>query len=620
MIDDAHARVRVDDPGRAVPDRARLPADHGRADLSSCSTASSARTSTTWRPAATSTSGSTCSGSSAIPRCYILILPAFGIVSEVLPTFARKPLFGAPGRHLLRRADRLLRLRRLEPSHVRDRHGPGGRLRRSRSPRCSSRSRPGVKIFNWLATLWGGSIRATTRAALRGRPGRALHHRRPLGRHARLAAGRPAADRQLLRRRAPPLRADRRQPLRALRGHLLLVAEDDGPPARRGAGPAQLLADVRGLQPRVLSTALPRRAGDAAPHLHLSAPTRAGPPPTSPRRSARSASRWPCSSSWSTPGAASAVARRHPRIPGTGARSSGGPRRRRRRTTSTRSRRSTAATRSGARSTVPVARPPPALASAEARRRRARGDSPACAVALAAADRARDADRGGRRPDPRRARRGRHPLDRSGRSSAWRSSITGRRSTRTRQGVLGLDHRKMAMWVFLGSGVLLLRHARRDLPRVQGPERRRARRRTRSSTSRRRRCLDLRPPDVEPAHGAGARRRPARRPAAGAALALRHRVLRPDLPRLPGVRVHRVRPRGLHAPAELCSARRSSCSPAFTARTWRSACCWLLSLWVLALRGRLGAADAVKVEIAGLYWHFVDVVWIAIFTLVYLIP
>ena len=47
---------------------------------------------------------------------------------------------------------------------------------------------------------------------------------------------------------------------------------------------------------------------------------------------------------------------------------------------------------------------------------------------------------------------------------------------------------------------------------------------------------------------------------------------------------------------------------------------WLLSLWVLALRGRLDPADAVKVEIAGLYWHFVDVVWIAIFTLVYLIP
>ena len=29
--------------------------------------------------------------------------------------------------------------------------------------------------------------------------------------------------------------------------------------------------------------------------------------------------------------------------------------------------------------------------------------------------------------------------------------------------------------------------------------------------------------------------------------------------------------------------------------------------------------DAVWVDIAALYWHFVDVVWIAIFTLVYLI-
>jgi heme/copper-type cytochrome/quinol oxidase subunit 3 len=47
---------------------------------------------------------------------------------------------------------------------------------------------------------------------------------------------------------------------------------------------------------------------------------------------------------------------------------------------------------------------------------------------------------------------------------------------------------------------------------------------------------------------------------------------------------------------------------------------WLVTLGILDLRGRLTVADAVKVEIAGLYWHFVDVVWIAIFTLVYLIP
>ena len=47
---------------------------------------------------------------------------------------------------------------------------------------------------------------------------------------------------------------------------------------------------------------------------------------------------------------------------------------------------------------------------------------------------------------------------------------------------------------------------------------------------------------------------------------------------------------------------------------------WLSILMVLALRGKLDSRDYTKVEIAGLYWHFVDIVWIAIFTIVYLIP
>ncbi len=47
---------------------------------------------------------------------------------------------------------------------------------------------------------------------------------------------------------------------------------------------------------------------------------------------------------------------------------------------------------------------------------------------------------------------------------------------------------------------------------------------------------------------------------------------------------------------------------------------WLFSLWVLANMGKLGPQDYLKLEMAGLYWHFVDIVWIAIFTLVYLIP
>jgi cytochrome c oxidase subunit 3/cytochrome o ubiquinol oxidase subunit 3 len=46
----------------------------------------------------------------------------------------------------------------------------------------------------------------------------------------------------------------------------------------------------------------------------------------------------------------------------------------------------------------------------------------------------------------------------------------------------------------------------------------------------------------------------------------------------------------------------------------------LMSLLVMSLRGNLGPDRAEAVEIVGLYWHFVDIVWILIFTIVYLIP
>jgi heme/copper-type cytochrome/quinol oxidase subunit 3 len=46
----------------------------------------------------------------------------------------------------------------------------------------------------------------------------------------------------------------------------------------------------------------------------------------------------------------------------------------------------------------------------------------------------------------------------------------------------------------------------------------------------------------------------------------------------------------------------------------------LMSLFVLSLTGRLKQDRAETVEIVGLYWHFVDIVWVLIFTIVYLIP
>jgi heme/copper-type cytochrome/quinol oxidase subunit 3 len=45
----------------------------------------------------------------------------------------------------------------------------------------------------------------------------------------------------------------------------------------------------------------------------------------------------------------------------------------------------------------------------------------------------------------------------------------------------------------------------------------------------------------------------------------------------------------------------------------------LLSLFAMTLRGKITQAESLHIELAGLYWHFVDIVWIVIFTLIYLI-
>ena len=44
----------------------------------------------------------------------------------------------------------------------------------------------------------------------------------------------------------------------------------------------------------------------------------------------------------------------------------------------------------------------------------------------------------------------------------------------------------------------------------------------------------------------------------------------------------------------------------------------LLSFWVMSKRDKLSQKQSLNVELLGLYWHFVDVVWIVIFTVIYL--
>ena len=46
----------------------------------------------------------------------------------------------------------------------------------------------------------------------------------------------------------------------------------------------------------------------------------------------------------------------------------------------------------------------------------------------------------------------------------------------------------------------------------------------------------------------------------------------------------------------------------------------VMSLYVSSMRGNLKRESSETLEIVGLYWHFVDVVWIFIFTVIYLVP
>jgi len=95
------------------------------------------------------------------PEVYILILPAMGIVSEVLPTFARKPLFGAP---VVIYSGIMIGFFGFGVwSHHMFSVGMGPVADSAFSIATMLIAVPtGVKILNWIGTLWGGSIRFRT--------------------------------------------------------------------------------------------------------------------------------------------------------------------------------------------------------------------------------------------------------------------------------------------------------------------------------------------------------------------------------------------------------------------------------------------------------------------------
>ncbi len=95
------------------------------------------------------------------PEVYILILPAMGIVSEVLPTFARKPIFGYTFVAYSGVAIGFLGF--TVWAHHMFATGLGPVANASFAATSMLIAVPtGVKIFNWIGTLWGGRLRLTT--------------------------------------------------------------------------------------------------------------------------------------------------------------------------------------------------------------------------------------------------------------------------------------------------------------------------------------------------------------------------------------------------------------------------------------------------------------------------
>jgi cytochrome c oxidase subunit 1 len=95
------------------------------------------------------------------PEVYILILPAMGIVSEVLPTFSRKPLFGYAAIVFSGIAIGFMGWGVWAHHMFTTGLGPVANSAFAISTMFIAVP-TGVKIFNWLGTLWGGSIRFTT--------------------------------------------------------------------------------------------------------------------------------------------------------------------------------------------------------------------------------------------------------------------------------------------------------------------------------------------------------------------------------------------------------------------------------------------------------------------------
>jgi len=139
------------------------------------------------------------------PEVYILILPAFGIVSQIIPTFLPQAIVRLCLDGLRHRVDRDPVVHRLGAPHVRRRHAGSGAAV-LHAVYHADRGPTGVKVFNWVATMWKGSLTFET-TMLFSIAFVCLFTMGVLRTGAGDCAGRHPAAGHILRRRALPLRA-----------------------------------------------------------------------------------------------------------------------------------------------------------------------------------------------------------------------------------------------------------------------------------------------------------------------------------------------------------------------------------------------------------------------------